>query len=77
MSLCITHNPLLSVCPVGGRASLQALLSRYDWSQHKPELNSRTLTDLSCPALLSSDLQSCDPHRLLEWMGAVDALISW
>ncbi|XP_056266533.1 ribonuclease P protein subunit p40 [Pseudoliparis swirei] len=58
--------------PPGGGASLRALLSRYDWSEHKPEIRSHTLTDLPSP-LLTSDLQSCDPHRLLEWLGAVDA----
>ncbi|XP_068424418.1 ribonuclease P protein subunit p40 isoform X2 [Clinocottus analis] len=65
---------LLSRHP-GGGASLQALLSRYDWSEHRPEIRSHTLQDLSCP-LLTSDLQSCDPHRLLEWLGAVDAHVS-
>lgn len=60
----LSHHP-------GGGASLQALLSRYDWSEHRPEVSSHTLTDLSCPAP-----QSCDPHRFLEWMGAVDAHIS-
>lgn len=71
--------------PPGGGASLQALLSRYDWSEHRPEVSRRLLTDVCCP-LLTSDLQSCDlkscdpqscdPHRLLEWLGAVDANIS-
>ncbi|KAK1875293.1 Ribonuclease P protein subunit p40 [Dissostichus eleginoides] len=71
--------------PPGGGASLQALLSRYDWSEHHPEVSRRLLTDVCCP-LLTSDLQSCDlkscdpqscdPHRLLEWLGAVDANIS-
>ncbi|XP_033506654.1 ribonuclease P protein subunit p40 [Epinephelus lanceolatus] len=65
----LSHHP-------GGGASLQALLSRYDWSEHRPEISSCTLTDLSCPALLTSDLQSCDPHRFLEWLGAVDAHVS-
>ncbi|KAI3374715.1 hypothetical protein L3Q82_021030 [Scortum barcoo] len=60
----------------GGGASLQALLSRYDWSEHRPEVSSHMLTDLSCPALLTSDLQSCDPHSFLEWLGAVDAKIN-
>ncbi|XP_044075576.1 ribonuclease P protein subunit p40 isoform X2 [Siniperca chuatsi] len=62
----LSHHP-------GGGASLQPLLSRYDWSEHRPEVSSRTLTDLSCPALLTSDLQSRDPHGFLEWLGAVDA----
>uniref|UniRef100_A0A3Q0R3E3 Ribonuclease P/MRP 40 subunit n=1 Tax=Amphilophus citrinellus TaxID=61819 RepID=A0A3Q0R3E3_AMPCI len=48
--------------------SLQSLLSRYDWSEHRPEVSCRVLSDLSCPAL-----RSCDPHSLLEWLGAVDA----
>ncbi|KAK5889697.1 hypothetical protein CesoFtcFv8_015678 [Champsocephalus esox] len=61
--------------PPGGGASLQALLSRYDWSEHRPEVSRRLLTDVCCP-LLTSDPQSCDPHRLLEWLGAVDANIS-
>ncbi|XP_070701017.1 ribonuclease P protein subunit p40 isoform X2 [Pempheris klunzingeri] len=65
----LTHHP-------GGGASLQALLSRYDWSEHRPEVSRRTLTDLSCPALLTSDLQSCDPHSFLEWLGALDAHVS-
>ncbi|KAF0046383.1 hypothetical protein F2P81_000016 [Scophthalmus maximus] len=62
----LSHHP-------GGGASLQALLSRYDWSEHRPEIRSRVLTQLSCPALLTSDLQSSDPHSFLEWLGAVDA----
>uniref|UniRef100_A0A8D3CM46 Uncharacterized protein n=1 Tax=Scophthalmus maximus TaxID=52904 RepID=A0A8D3CM46_SCOMX len=53
---------LLSHHP-GGGASLQ----------HRPEIRSRVLTQLSCPALLTSDLQSSDPHSFLEWLGAVDA----
>ncbi|KAM8728654.1 ribonuclease P protein subunit p40 isoform 3-T3 [Acanthopagrus schlegelii] len=66
----LSHHP-------GGGASLQNLLSRYDWSEHRPDVSSRTLTNLSCPTLQSCDLQSCDPHSLLEWIGAVDAHISW
>lgn len=62
---------------VGGGASLQPLLSRYDWSEHRPDVSSRTLTDLSCPALLTADLQPRDSHSVLEWLGAVDAAISW
>ncbi|XP_042354336.1 ribonuclease P protein subunit p40 [Plectropomus leopardus] len=60
----------------GGGASLQALLSRYDWSEHRPEVSSRVLTNLSCHAPGSCDPASCDPHRLLEWLGAVDADVS-
>ncbi|XP_027144805.1 ribonuclease P protein subunit p40 isoform X1 [Larimichthys crocea] len=60
----LSHHP-------GGGASLQALLSRYDWSEHRPEISSHTLTHLSCPSM-----QSCDPHSFLEWIGAVDADIS-
>ncbi|KAM4551751.1 ribonuclease P protein subunit p40 [Odontesthes bonariensis] len=60
----LSHHP-------GGGASLQPLLSRYDWSEHRPDVTCRSLTDLSCPAP-----QSCDPHDLLEWLGAVDANIS-
>ncbi|XP_040911753.1 ribonuclease P protein subunit p40 [Toxotes jaculatrix] len=65
----LSHHP-------GGGASLQPLLSRYDWSEHRPEISRHALANLSCPALLTSDLQSCDPHSLLEWLGAVDADIS-
>ncbi|TNM97630.1 hypothetical protein fugu_013876 [Takifugu bimaculatus] len=36
-----------------------------------------TLTDLPCPTLLTSDLQPRDSHSVLEWLGAVDAAISW
>uniref|UniRef100_A0A3Q0R3D1 Ribonuclease P/MRP 40 subunit n=1 Tax=Amphilophus citrinellus TaxID=61819 RepID=A0A3Q0R3D1_AMPCI len=57
----LSHHP-------GSGASLQSLLSRYDWSEHRPEVSCRVLSDLSCPAL-----RSCDPHSLLEWLGAVDA----
>ncbi|XP_069367564.1 ribonuclease P protein subunit p40 isoform X2 [Paralichthys olivaceus] len=66
---------LLSHHPEGG-ASLQPLLSRYDWSEHRPEISSQVLKHLSCPALLSSDLQPDDAHSCLEWLGAVDADIS-
>ncbi|TWW73131.1 ribonuclease P protein subunit p40 [Takifugu flavidus] len=65
----LSHHP-------GGGASLQALLSRYDWSEHRPAVSSRTLTDLPCPTLLTSDLQPRDSHSVLEWLGAVDAAIS-
>ncbi|XP_017297069.1 ribonuclease P protein subunit p40 isoform X2 [Kryptolebias marmoratus] len=57
----LSHHP-------GGGASLQALLSRYDWSEHKPKVSRRCLSNLVCPAP-----RSCDPHSLLEWLGAVDA----
>ncbi|XP_040001919.1 ribonuclease P protein subunit p40 [Xiphias gladius] len=73
--LCLKTDFLLSHHP-GGRASLQPLLSGQDWSEHRPEISSRALTHLSCPTLLTSDLQSCDPHSLLEWLGAVDADVS-
>uniref|UniRef100_A0A8C9Y489 Ribonuclease P/MRP 40 subunit n=1 Tax=Sander lucioperca TaxID=283035 RepID=A0A8C9Y489_SANLU len=46
----------------GGGASVQALLSRYDWSEHRPEVSSCSLTDLLCPAPLTSDPP---------WLGAV------
>ncbi|KAG7219158.1 hypothetical protein INR49_006317 [Caranx melampygus] len=65
----LSHHP-------GGGASLQPLLSRYDCSEHRPEISTRALTHLSCPILLTSDLQSCDPHSFLEWLGAVDSDIS-
>ncbi|XP_068998319.1 ribonuclease P protein subunit p40 [Embiotoca jacksoni] len=65
----LSHHP-------GGGASLQSLLSRYDSSAHRPEVSRRILTDLSCPALLTSDLQSKDPHGFIEWLGAVDADVS-
>lgn len=60
----ISHHP-------GGGAALQPLLSRYDWSEHKPEVSCRSLSHLVCPAL-----RSCDPHSLLEWIGAVEADVS-
>lgn len=62
---------------VGGGASLQSLLSRYDWSEHRPAVSRRALTDLAHPTLLTSDLQPRDSHSVLEWLGAVDAAISW
>lgn len=61
----------------GGGASLQSLLSRYDWTEHRPEVSRRPLADLSCPALLTANLQPRDSHSVLEWLGAVDAAISW
>lgn len=65
----LSHHP-------GGGASLQALLSRSDCSELSPEISRHVLADLSCPAMLTSDLQSCDPHSFLEWLGAVHADIS-
>ncbi|XP_018534628.1 ribonuclease P protein subunit p40 [Lates calcarifer] len=65
----LSHHP-------GGGASLQSLLSRHDWSEHRPEISHHALTNLSCPALPTSDLQSCDPHSFLEWLGAMDADVS-
>lgn len=65
----LSHHP-------GGGASLQALLSRYEWSEHRPETSYHTLSHLSCPALRTSDLLSCDPHSVLEWLGSVDAHVS-
>ncbi|XP_078101009.1 ribonuclease P protein subunit p40 [Sander vitreus] len=65
--------------PAGGGASVQALLSRYDWSEHRPEVSRCSLTDLLCPAPLTSDPSApltSDPHRLLEWLGAVHAAVS-
>ncbi|MEQ2312053.1 hypothetical protein AMECASPLE_027065 [Ameca splendens] len=64
MDFLISHHP-------GGRATLQPLLSRYVWSEHRPEVSHRSLSNLVCP-----DLQSCDPLSLLEWLGAVDADVS-
>ncbi|CAJ1073215.1 ribonuclease P protein subunit p40 [Xyrichtys novacula] len=69
MDFLLSHHP-------GGGASLQTLLSRHDWSEHRPEVSRHTLTHLSCPALLTSDLLSCDPHSFLEWLGAAHAHIS-
>ncbi|XP_076023804.1 ribonuclease P protein subunit p40 [Genypterus blacodes] len=66
---------LLSHHPGGGDA-LQDLLSRYEWTEHKPEVRSRTLTHLPFPTPMTSDLQ-CDAYSFLEWLGAVDAGISW
>lgn len=63
--------------PPGGGASLQPLLSRYDWTEHRPEVSRRSLAHLSCPALLTSDLQPGDSHAVLEWLGSVDAVLSW
>ncbi|XP_059200785.1 ribonuclease P protein subunit p40 [Centropristis striata] len=65
---------LLSL-PPGGGTCVTALLSRYDWSEHRPEVSRRYLPALPRP-LLTSDLQACDPHSLLEWLGAVDADVS-
>ncbi|KAM7399933.1 hypothetical protein PAMA_004560 [Pampus argenteus] len=65
----LSHHP-------GSGAALQSLLSRYDWSEHSPEVSSRSMTHLSCPTLLTSDLQTCDPHSFLEWLGAMDADVS-
>ncbi|CAF90279.1 unnamed protein product [Tetraodon nigroviridis] len=64
----LSHHP-------GGGASLQPLLSRYEWSEHRPEVSRRALAELSCPALLTADLQPRDAHAVLEWLGAVDAAI--
>ncbi|KAK2822946.1 hypothetical protein Q5P01_023011 [Channa striata] len=55
----------------GGGASLQPLLSRYDCSEHKPEISTCSLMHVPCP-----DLRSCNPHSFLEWLGAVDADMS-
>ncbi|XP_054620732.1 ribonuclease P protein subunit p40 [Dunckerocampus dactyliophorus] len=60
----------------GGGAALQPLLSRYDWSEHTPDVRSHTVTHLPCPALMTSDLQSYDPFSFLEWLGAVAADVS-
>ncbi|XP_028297191.1 ribonuclease P protein subunit p40 isoform X2 [Gouania willdenowi] len=68
MDFLLLHHP-------GGGASLQSLLSRYASSEHRPTISQCRLSDLSCPVL-----ESCDPsdaHSLLEWLGAVDADISW
>ncbi|XP_017158996.1 ribonuclease P protein subunit p40 isoform X2 [Poecilia reticulata] len=64
MDFLISHHP-------GGGASLRPLLSRCDWSEHRPEVGRRGLSRLVRPAL-----RSCDPHDLLEWIGAVDAAVS-
>lgn len=66
----------VTLCPAGGGASLQALLSRCVWTEHRPVVSKRALTQLSCPVLRPGQ-QSCDPHSFLEWLGAVDAHISW
>lgn len=57
----LSHHP-------GGGATLKTFLSDCDWSEHRPEINRRCLMDLSCPTL-----PSCDPHSVLEWLGAVEA----
>ncbi|XP_027875853.1 ribonuclease P protein subunit p40 isoform X1 [Xiphophorus couchianus] len=64
MDFLISHHP-------GGGASLQPLLSRCDWSEHRPDVGRRALSRLVHPSL-----RSCDPHDLLEWIGAVDASVS-
>ncbi|KAM9844874.1 ribonuclease P protein subunit p40 [Aulostomus maculatus] len=69
MDILLSHHP-------GGGAALQSLLSRYSWTELTPEVSKRRLTQLPCPTLLTSDLQSCDPHSFLEWLGAVDADVS-
>nr|XP_057924815.1 ribonuclease P protein subunit p40 isoform X2 [Doryrhamphus excisus] len=56
--------------------ALQPLLSQYEWSVHTPEVISRTLTHLPCPAMMTSDLQSYDAFSFLEWLGAVAADVS-
>ncbi|XP_007541269.1 ribonuclease P protein subunit p40 [Poecilia formosa] len=64
MDFLISHHP-------GGGASLRPLLSRCDWLERRPEVSRRGLSRLVRPAL-----RSCDPHDLLEWIGAVDAAVS-
>ncbi|KAF7643545.1 hypothetical protein LDENG_00237610 [Lucifuga dentata] len=66
----LSHHP-------GGSDALRDLLSRYDWTEYRPEVSSRTMTNLPCPASMTSDLLSCDAHSFLEWLGAVEADISW
>ncbi|KAM3604454.1 uncharacterized protein V6R79_011206 [Siganus canaliculatus] len=61
---------LLSRRP-GGGACLQDILSRYEWAEHTPEVRGHSLVDLPCPPL-----RSCDPHSLLEWIGAAHANVS-
>lgn len=70
---CASTSGSFCLVPLGGGASLQSLLSRYDWTEHRPEVSRRALAGLSCPGLLTSDLQPGDSHSVLEWLGAVDA----
>ncbi|KAK0138300.1 Ribonuclease P protein subunit p40 [Merluccius polli] len=67
--------------PGGEGPALQSLLSNHKLSEHRPRVSSRVMTSLPCPTLATSDLQgerrSCDPQSFLEWLGAVDAGVSF
>lgn len=60
--------------------TLNKLLSQYSHEEHKPAFSHHTLKNIPCPTLYPSDIQgktlSCDPHHLLEWLGAVNLDIS-
>ncbi|XP_008335686.1 ribonuclease P protein subunit p40 isoform X2 [Cynoglossus semilaevis] len=56
----------------GVQSCLKSLLSRYDWSELRPEVSTKVLHQLTCP----SDLGSCDAYSVMDWLGAVDAGIS-
>ncbi|XP_034039511.1 ribonuclease P protein subunit p40 [Thalassophryne amazonica] len=64
MDFLLSHRP-------GGGSALQELLSRHEWTEHRPEVHRRTLTHLLCPTP-----ESCDAHSFLDWLGAVDADVS-
>lgn len=57
----------------GVQSCLKSLLSRYDWSELRPEVSTKVLHQLTCP----SDLGSCDAYSVMDWLGAVDAGIRW
>ncbi|KAG7273900.1 hypothetical protein CRUP_025961 [Coryphaenoides rupestris] len=65
---------------VGGASSpAVSLLSNHKLSEHRPRVSSTVMTSLACPTLVTSDLQqqSCDPQSFLEWLGAVDAGVTF
>ncbi|XP_056453767.1 ribonuclease P protein subunit p40-like [Gadus chalcogrammus] len=81
------HNPLscdllLSQHLPGDESpALQSLLSNHKLSEHRPRVSTHVMTSLPCPTLVTSDLQgeqqSCDPQSFLEWLGAVDAGVTF
>ncbi|XP_063075150.1 ribonuclease P protein subunit p40 [Engraulis encrasicolus] len=56
--------------------SLHSLMSQYSYKEYSAAVQTHTLKETPCPSLHSSDLrgkeESCDPHRFLEWLGAVN-----
>lgn len=67
--------------PGGESPALESLLSNHKLSEHRPRVSSHVMRSLPCPALVTSDLQgerqSCDPQSFLEWLGAVEAGVTW